>query len=83
MDATEFLLFGVIGLIIWIFILKAVIKSATQDIIRILVLIAEKQGASEDEIFRATKTKDEIYARELMLKRELKKKQKQADIQSP
>ena len=80
MDITEFLVFGVIGLLIWIFILKAVIKSATHDIIRILMLIAEKQGATEDEIFRATKSKDEIYAKELMLKKELRKKQKKGII---
>jgi hypothetical protein len=79
MDSTELLVFGVIGLIIWIFILKAVIKSATHDIIRILVLIAKKQGATEDEIFRATKSSDEIYARDRRLKKELKK-QKEVPI---
>jgi hypothetical protein len=44
MDGTELLVFGVIGLIIWIFILKAVIKSANKDVIRILELIAKNRA---------------------------------------
>jgi len=75
MGATEILLISIIAIIIWAFILKSVIKSATNNIIRLLILIAKKHGASEDEIFMATKTKDEIYARERKIKMELKKEQ--------
>ncbi|HEY5370503.1 MAG TPA: hypothetical protein VIJ75_16080 [Hanamia sp.] len=76
MGTAEILLTSILAIIIWALILKGIIKSATHNIIRLLILIAKKQGASEDEIFMATKSKDEIYARERRLKKELKKKQK-------
>jgi len=78
MDTTTLLLTALISLIIWAVIIYSIISSATRakQVVKLLTLIAKKQGASEDEIFRATNTEDEIYAREQKLKKELKKKQK-------
>jgi len=73
MDGTVIIIIAIVTIVIWGFILKGIIKSATYNIIRLLILIAKKQGASEDEIFRATKTEDQILARDRKLKRELKK----------
>jgi hypothetical protein len=82
MDTSTLFITAIISLIIWAVIIYSIISSAThaKEVVGLLTLIAKKQGATDDEIFRATKTKDQIYARDLMLKRELKKKQKEATI---
>lgn len=79
MDTTTLLVIGIISLIIWAVIIYNIISSATraEQVVKLLALIAKKQGASEDEIFLATKSKDEIYAREVKRKKELKKKLKE------
>jgi hypothetical protein len=82
MDTSTLFIAAIISVIIWAVIIYSIISSAThaKEVVNLLTLIAKKQGATDDEIFRATKTKDEIYARELLLKRELKIKQKEATL---
>ena len=70
MDITEIILASIMGIVVLAIILISIIKSCTRKMVGLLTLIANIQGASEDDIFNATKTKDEIYEREQRLKRE-------------
>jgi len=77
MDTSTFIIAALISALIWAVIIYSIISSASRskEIVKLLKLMAEKQGASEDEIFKATKSEDEIFERERKLKKELKKKQ--------
>jgi len=79
MDTSTILLTALIALIIWSAIIYGIISSASRskNIVKLLTLIAKKQGASEDEIFNATNSEDEIFAREVKRKNELNKKLKE------
>lgn len=78
MDPFVLVVIGFITLLIWAGVIHVIISSASRSkkIVKLLALIAEKQGASEDEIFKATKSEDEIQQRERKLRRELKRQQK-------
>ena len=77
MDITEIIIASIIGIVVWAIILISIIKLCTRKIVGLLTLIAKNQGATEDDIFNATKTKDEIYEREQRLKREERTRRQQ------
>ncbi len=77
-----YLIVTIVGIFISYFLFRwifAVDKRVEQNknIIKLLTLIAEKQGATPGEIFLATKSDQQIIARNAKLKKELQKQNKQ------
>jgi len=60
----------------WIFAVDKRVEQ-NKNIIKLLTLIAEKQGATTGEIFLATKSDEQIIARNAKLKKELQKQNQQ------
>lgn len=56
----------------WIFSVDKRVEQ-NKSIIKLLTLLAEKQGATEGELFLATKSDEQIMARNAKIKRENKK----------
>ena len=85
MSITEIILASIVGIIItyfifrWIFSVDKMIFQ-NKSIINLLMLIARQQGVTEDEIFKATRSSDQIHARERRLKEELKKAESKANL---